>query len=760
MKFDYFNEPDSISSQFNMLEKELAENPESIPLVRRYVNKLLDYQNKHRLELAMFHMSILMKKNPDVESEVLYVRTLRLVKKTSKAKQEVSQFLQKNSENPDLLEEQGRIWVDEGKFKEARKNYQKVLQMAPRNQRVRRAMLQVQWESKESPDKILSSAKSLVELEESDKNIKELSYALQLNHKHKEAIELLEKFREKSPESFWNLLSTHDGKNASLPFDLAQLYIEVAKLTANEKKLEWKYEFEKNHKINFVIDTDDEVDELLHKSNELLDKIIFDEKFHTTSDSKFIFSTKGMNLFYLRRFSECRYFLEQHKLTDELLYFKTLFYLKEFDKSSYFMSRRIDERPSSEVGQKYLSDCFRAMKKIEDYRKHYAIYEKLKKERLSETEDRPVKDKDENHNYSNITDEPVRNLTNHTAFYSSRTSKVLKIWNKYFAKDDIVFLQNYLNKNVKEIQVIRGIDPYKNGLDFYRKFVPLIDFIERFNLQNKNKCKISVRVVRMKSAHDRYILEKDHVWDILTIDQIKEDQTGENYEVTDPEGITNRREEFEELWNDDDAIEISAKNREIILLKLAKVVEDSGNEFLDEEIKYEIEPSKKFHNKDKAVRDKLEHILGEELRPTTSIRNLENSDFISKMHEKIKEELAEYIDAAQKIIEISEKKEKFGKHVQWLLENPSTSQKMIDVKNKKIKKIQNEIKNLEKKIENETHVNPLDELSDILEAVYRMAELNGSSAEELDAIRENRAKKYGRFSNNCYMIHDDDTSQT
>ena len=422
------------------------------------------------------------------------------------------------------------------------------------------------------------------------------------------------------------------------------------------------------------------------------------------------------------------------------------------------MSHLVDQYPSSENYQKNLSDCFRAMGKIEDYRKHYAIYEKLKKEGLSETEDRPVKDKDENHNYSNITDQPVRNLTNHTAFYSSLTSKVLKIWNKYFAKDDIVFLQKYLNKNVKEIQVIRGIDPYKNGLDFYRKFVPLIDFIERFNLQNKNKCKISVRVVRMKSAHDRYILEKDHVWDILTIDQIKEDQTGENHEVTDPEGITNRREEFEELWNDDDAIEISAKNREIILLKLAKVVEDSGNEFLDEEIKYEIEPSKKFHNKDKAVRDKLEHILGEELRPTTSIRNLENSDFISKMHEKIKEELAEYIDAAQKIIEISEKKEKFGKHVQWLLENPSTSQKMIDVKNKKIKKIQNEIKNLEKKIENETHVNPLDELSDILEAVYRMAELNGSSAEELDEIRENRAEKYGRFSNNCYMIHDSEPS--
>ena len=758
MKFDYFDESESISAQLSMLEKELAENPESVPINKRYVKQLLDYQNAHRLDQAMSHMSILLNNNPDVESKALYVRTLRLMKQTPKAKQNVSQYLQANPENPELLEEQGRIWADEGNYKDAKKNYLKVLKMAPTNQRVRRAMIELQRNTGESPDKILASARILVELEESDKNIQKLSNALKSNDKHKEAIKLLEDFRERSPEIFGNYMSTDKGQNVSLSVNLAGLYSSLAVLTANEKKLNFTYKFGKNHKVNFIIDTDDEVDELLHKSNELYDKIIFDENFLPTVTSELIFIQKANVLIMLRRFSECRYFLVKEKLTESYQYFYVLFYLKEFDKACSFMSHLVDQYPSNENYQKNLSDCFRAMGKIEDYRKHYAIYEKLKKEGLSETEDRPVKDKDENHNYSNITDEPVRNLTNHTAFYSSLTSKVLKIWNKYFAKDDIVFLQKYLNKNVKEIQVIRGIDPYKNGLDFYRKFVPLIDFIERFNLQNKNKCKISVRVVRMKSAHDRYILEKDHVWDILTIDQIKEDQTGENYEVTDPEGITNRREEFEELWNDDDAIEISAKNREIILLKLAKVVEDSGNEFLDEEIKYEIEPSKKFHNKDKAVRDKLEHILGEELRPTTSIRNLENSDFISKMHEKIKEELAEYIDAAQKIIEISEKKEKFGKHVQWLLENPSTSQKMIDVKNKKIKKIQNEIKNLEKKIENETHVSPLDELSDILEAVYRMAELNGSSAEELDEIRENRAEKYGRFSNNCYMIHDSEPS--
>lgn len=759
MKFDFFDESDTISAQFNIIEKELSENPESVPLVRRYVRLLLDYQNKHRLELAMSHMSILMKKNPDVESEALYVRTLRLVKKTSKAKQEVSQFLQKNPENPDLLEEQGRIWVDEGKFKEARKNYQKVLEMAPRNQRVRRAMLQIQWKSGESPDKILSSAKYLVELEESDKNIKELSHALRLNHKHKEAIELLEKFSEKSPESFWNLMSTRDGKNASLPFDLVQFYFQVAIHTANEKKLKWEYEFEKNHKIRFVIDTDDEVDALFCKSNELLDKIIFDEKFHNTSSSESIFKIKGDILFYLRRFSECRYFLEKQKLTDEFLYFNTLFHLKEFDKASSVMSRMIDERPSSERGQKCISDCFRARKKIEDYQKHYAIYEKLKRKRLSETEDRSVKEED--WNFSNLTDMPLRNLSKNSRFYESRTSKVLKIWNKYFSSGDIEFLGKYLTiELVQEIQVIRGINPYKNGLDFYEKLDPLIEFIERFNLQNKNKCKISVRVVKMNSAHDRYLLEKDHVWDIMTIDQINNNQTGEHFEVTDPEGIRNRREEFERLWNDDDGIEIKQKHRRTILRKLAEIVENSGNESIDDKIKYEIDPSKKYQNEDKAVRDKVEYLLGEELWNTTSITNLEDDDFINKMHDKIKEELAEYLQAAERIDAIREEEQKIKKHRQWLLDNSSTSQKMIDVKNKKIKENENKIKNLKKEIENETHVDPLDELSDILEAVYRMAELRGSSAEELDAIREKRAEKYGRFSNNCYMIHDSESSQT
>ena len=35
---------------------------------------------------------------------------------------------------------------------------------------------------------------------------------------------------------------------------------------------------------------------------------------------------------------------------------------------------------SSENYQKNLSDCVRAMLKIQDFREHYAIYEKLKKE--------------------------------------------------------------------------------------------------------------------------------------------------------------------------------------------------------------------------------------------------------------------------------------------------------------------------------------------------------------------------------------------
>jgi len=760
MKFDYFDGSDSVQVQLDMLEKELSENPESVPLTKRFVKLLLEYQNPHRLELAKSNMGILLHKNPDIESKVLYVRTLRLVHDSEQATQMVSKFLETNPENPDLLEEHGRILLGKGYDKEAEKIFQKALKIVPYNQRLLRAMIQLLGSQKKYPE-MLSFSTYLLKLESSDKNIKLRADALRCNNKTKDAIKLLEDFRQKSPEIFDNLMSSADGTNVSLPVTLVNLYFHEAIEIASKKNLKFRYDFEKNHTLNFLIDTDDKVDELLIKADELFDKIIFDENFLPTSSSEDILSDKALTLFYQRKFRECRYFLVKEKMTEIPLYAKVLFYLKEFDKSLDVYSRILDEYPSATIYQKRISECFRAMGKIEEYQKHYALYEKLKKEKSIKEKDKPSID--QNYDFSNLTDKPFDNLTKNVNFYKNRTSAVLKIWDKFFSMANIVFLHKYLNfEMIHEIQVIRGIQPYNGGLDFFEKLDPLIDFTERFNLHHKDKCKISVRLISMKTAHDRYLIEEGHVYDIMTIDQITNNQTGENHEVKDVEGIQNRRDEFERLWDDDEAIEIKQNSRRNILRKLAEVLENSTSETLSDKIVYEINPSKKHHKQNKAIRDKVPDLIKKVLWKECSITKIEDdNDFINKMQDKIHEELDEYINAADRIDNIKENEQKIEKHNKWISDYSSEKyEKLANSKKKKIKKLEDEIKILKKQIETETHVNPLEELSDILEAVYRIAELRGSSAEELDAIRDKRAEKYGRFSKNVYLLHNNDSSQT
>ena len=69
----------------------------------------------------------------------------------------------------------------------------------------------------------------------------------------------------------------------------------------------------------------------------------------------------------------------------------------------------------------------------------------------------------------------------------------------------------------------------------------------------------------------------------------------------------------------------------------------------------------------------------------------------------------------------------------------------------KEKKLQNRLQDLEV----QRHNNPLAELTDILEAVYRMAELRGCKSEELDKIRCERSSKFGKFDKNMFLDLDE-----
>jgi predicted house-cleaning noncanonical NTP pyrophosphatase (MazG superfamily) len=46
----------------------------------------------------------------------------------------------------------------------------------------------------------------------------------------------------------------------------------------------------------------------------------------------------------------------------------------------------------------------------------------------------------------------------------------------------------------------------------------------------------------------------------------------------------------------------------------------------------------------------------------------------------------------------------------------------------------------------------VEELADLLEVIYRISELRGVSSDELDKIREEKAKKRGKFDSNLFLI--------
>ena len=63
---------------------------------------------------------------------------------------------------------------------------------------------------------------------------------------------------------------------------------------------------------------------------------------------------------------------------------------------------------------------------------------------------------------------------------------------------------------------------------------------------------------------------------------------------------------------------------------------------------------------------------------------------------------------------------------------------------------------LEKKLTEEvneyTESKDVEELADLLEAIYRISELRGVNSDELDKIRKEKAKERGKFDSNLFLI--------
>ena len=70
------------------------------------------------------------------------------------------------------------------------------------------------------------------------------------------------------------------------------------------------------------------------------------------------------------------------------------------------------------------------------------------------------------------------------------------------------------------------------------------------------------------------------------------------------------------------------------------------------------------------------------------------------------------------------------------------------------------LKELEKKLVEELNEyqesRNVEELSDILEVIYRISSLKGTTSEQLDKIRKDKATKRGSFDNNLFLISSED----
>ena len=61
-------------------------------------------------------------------------------------------------------------------------------------------------------------------------------------------------------------------------------------------------------------------------------------------------------------------------------------------------------------------------------------------------------------------------------------------------------------------------------------------------------------------------------------------------------------------------------------------------------------------------------------------------------------------------------------------------------------------KKLIEEVNEYTESKDVEELADLLEVIYRIAELRGVNSDELDEIRKDKAKKRGKFESNLFLI--------
>lgn len=107
----------------------------------------------------------------------------------------------------------------------------------------------------------------------------------------------------------------------------------------------------------------------------------------------------------------------------------------------------------------------------------------------------------------------------------------------------------------------------------------------------------------------------------------------------------------------------------------------------------------------KLVRDNIPDIIASSGRSYT-VKTLSNDDFVRELHKKAKEELIEYLKAAEDGIA--------------------------------------------------SNSDAIEELADLLEVIYTLGDLHGASKEELEQVRKQKAEERGGFKQRLYLMDVED----
>jgi len=743
----------SNEQEISVLRQKIATNPENIALHKYFAKVLLETPSKTRqLEASNSLNRVLESKPEDIDAQILAIRINRLSNKTDVALYEAESLLEKFPNNPSILEEIGRLYYQKEYFVKSKSILKDTYQKFPNNQRIGRALSKVLLKLNEV-DYSLEILNNLIENEPSNpKNIQSKINWLRRSEKFQEAIELGESFRKKFPMEFNRPMWSKDETYVPLAVNLANVYREYAnKIIEDEKSEHLQIKIE-GKKLTVIKNIPPESKKFFEKANDKYDELLFDVSVandtETVIDTYSIIYHKTNCLLKLERFREALANAEEilqkrDEINTEFLIGKILFYLGRFDDALKYFEKIIIKKPRSMLLFKWVLYSHVGAGNFSTYQKMLNEYEdsrifKKNKEKNNQYKEFERKD------YSINPGTQYDNTRTVEDFFNSREG-ILQIKDSYFSKDYLNFLHDNVNfDKVKEIQILRHAMTYEGGRTFYNVCRKLPKKIQYFKEQHK-KCIFAIKIHFENPFHDRYAIDEKEYWNVPAFDSIEKGSISDLTPLDNEKGNKIKSDEFKKLWNT--GIELTTKNWAKIVIRLTKEIESEKmkvcseiqkennvkennvkeNNVKENNVK---ENNVKENNKpNELIRDKIPELV-KESNSKLQIQESSDEELLIQIYPTIVKELEKYLEA-------EEIQNKFKKITEQHMKKPE-----IDVlKNKYIELRSESQKN-----------NPINNLVDIIEIVYRIAEIKGITVEELEKIRKKKIVEYGAFKKNRFLV--------